>query len=250
MSELLKEISDYWTDRAEGYSRVNKDEFGRGQDRIWLAEILKYLPAGRGLKILDIGTGPGFLAILLAKAGFQVTAVDYVEAMLSAAEKNAGMMREKIFFRRMDAQKLEFENDSFDVVISRNLTWNLEEPEQAYREWRRVLKKGGVLLNFDANWYLHLYDREKRRAYETDRKRVKQAGLEDHYTCTDIDRMEEIARKVPLSRRRRPEWDVHVIEHSGMHNVRTDMEVWKRVWSEIEKINYRSTPMFLIEGVK
>lgn len=70
---------------------------------------------------------------------------------------------EKVSFFRMDAQNLAFMDNSFDVVISRNLTWNLEKPDQAYREWCRVLKSGGVLLNFDANWYGYLYDEEKKK---------------------------------------------------------------------------------------
>ena len=41
-----------------------------------------------------------------------------------------------------------------------------EHPDRAYYEWMRVLKPGGVLLNFDANWYHHLFDEEKRAAYE------------------------------------------------------------------------------------
>ena len=53
----------------------------------------------------------------------------------------------------IDGSKLDFEDNTFDVVISRNLTWNLEHPDVAYREWVRVLKAGGRLLNFDANGY-------------------------------------------------------------------------------------------------
>lgn len=45
-----------------------------------------------------------------------------------------------------------FADETFDVVISRNLTWTLPNAEHAYGEWMRVLKTGGVLLNFDANY--------------------------------------------------------------------------------------------------
>src|SRR5699024_4856370 len=135
------------------------------------------------------------------------TAVDYTLGMLEKAAENAGIYRERITFLRMDAQDLEFPDETFDVVISRNLTWNLEHPRQAYREWHRVLKPGGKLLNFDANWYGYLYDEEKRRAYEQDRKNVESRRMDDHYLCTDIDAMEKIALQVPLSRIVRPQWD-------------------------------------------
>ena len=167
---ILSQIEHYWTGRAEGYSQVNQHELSTGQDQVWFQEISRYLPEGKALKILDVGTGPGFFAILLARQGYDVTAVDYTEAMLEEARKNAGALAEKIHFCRMDAQHLTFPDHTFDVVISRNLTWNLEEPERAYAEWMRVLKEGGRLLNFDANWYHHLFDEEKRREYEKDRR--------------------------------------------------------------------------------
>ena len=129
--------------------------------------------------------------------------------------KFTGEKSRNIEFKRMDAQALEFEDESFDVIISRNLTWNLPHPEMAYKEWLRVLKKGGKLLNFDANWYGYLYDDKKREAYENDRKNVEKGSLDDHYLCTDIDRMEKIAMQVPLSETKRPGWDVKVLEALG-----------------------------------
>ena len=179
-----------------------------------------------------------------------MTAVDYTEAMLEEAKKNAGALASSIHFQRMDAQKLDFPDGYFDVVISRNLTWNLEEPGKAYAEWMRVLKKGGRLLNFDANWYHHLFDEEKRKEYEEDRKRVENLHLDDHYTCTDIDAMEDIARQIPMSRIMRPAWDVQVLRDRLGNEVEADEKVWERVWDSTEKANYGSTPMFLVSAVK
>lgn len=247
--ELIHKIEDYWTNRAEGYSQVNQEELA-GDNRInWRTEIESHFPKceKENFKILDVGTGPGFFSIILAEAGYQVTAVDYTQAMLEEAQKNAGPLAKKITYRQMDAQHLDFPDGSFDAVISRNLTWNLENPVQAYKEWMRVLKKGGILLNYDANWYHHLFDAEKREAYEEDRKMVTEAGVEDHYTCTDIDTMEEIARQVPLSQIKRPQWDCEKLQELGATEIHTDTQVWERVWSEVEKVNYHSTPMFCVE---
>ncbi len=243
---LLSKIEQYWTGRAEGYSEVNRHELATGQDQVWFREIKKHLPEGRNLKILDVGTGPGFFAILLAKEGYEVTAVDYTEAMLRQAKENAGALEEKICFRQMDAQHLDLPDGMFDVVISRNLTWNLEEPKQAYGEWMRVLKEGGRLLNFDANWYHHLFDDRMRRRYEEDRERVVALHLEDHYTGTDIDAMEEIARQVPMSQIMRPAWDLDVLKTYTDGQIQADERVWERVWDLTEQANYASTPMFLI----
>lgn len=254
--ELLQEIASYWGTRAEGYSEVNEKELAGSQREAWLHVLEEQFPEKKKeeMKILDIGTGPGFFPMILSAAGYTVTAVDYTEEMLEKAKENLGKYTkyglERVTLQRMDAQNLEFADGTFDVVISRNLTWNLEKPEQAYQEWMRVLKPGGVLLNFDANWYGYLYDEEKKEAYEADRKKVEEQQLDDHYLCTDIDRMENIARQVPLSAMERPAWDTKVLESLGVCSIQTDSEIWKRVWSEEERLNYASTPMFLVRAEK
>lgn len=254
--ELLQEIASYWETRAEGYSEVNEKELAGSQREAWLHVLEEQFPEKKKeeMKILDIGTGPGFFPMILSEAGYTVAAVDYTEEMLEKAKENLGKYTkyglERVTLQRMDAQNLEFADETFDVVISRNLTWNLEKPEQAYQEWMRVLKPGGVLLNFDANWYGYLYDEEKKEAYEADRKKVEEQQLDDHYLCTDIDRMENIARQVPLSAMERPAWDTKVLESLGVCSIQTDSEIWKRVWSEEERLNYASTPMFLVRAEK
>lgn len=252
--ELLQEIASYWGTRAEGYSEVNEKELAGSQREAWLHVLEEQFPEKEEMKILDIGTGPGFFPMILSEAGYTVAAVDYTEEMLEKAKENLGKYTkyglERVTLQRMDAQNLEFADETFDVVISRNLTWNLEKPEQAYQEWMRVLKPGGVLLNFDANWYGYLYDEEKKEAYEADRKKVEEQQLDDHYLCTDIDRMENIARQVPLSAMERPAWDTKVLESLGVCSIQTDSEILKRVWSEEERLNYASTPMFLVRAEK
>lgn len=252
MAELIKDIENYWTDRAKGYSEVNQFELACDNKVNWLKEIKRHItsPDTKGFKMLDIGTGPGFFSIILTQAGYDMTAIDYTDAMMEEAKKNAGELASKIEFIRMDAQNLTFEDNTFDAIVTRNLTWNLEKPERAYSEWLRVLKKGGVLLNYDANWYQHLFNKEKRAEYENDREKVAQNNLEDHFTCTDIDTMEEIARKVPLSNILRPEWDIHTVKKLKAGSITTDLTVWQRVWSDIEKVNYASTPMFLVKVIK
>ena len=151
MKELGEKIVSYWGNRAEGYSEYNREELAGDKWQDWIAEIKKQLPKKEKpeIRILDIGTGPGFFAVLLAQEGYQVTAIDCTAEMLAEAQANAGALAAQITWRQMDAQKLEFADESFNLVLSRNLTWVLEEPETAYAEWYRVLKPAGILLNFD-----------------------------------------------------------------------------------------------------
>ena len=105
---------------------MNHKELEGNQKEAWLELLEGEFPRlpKEEIKILDIGTGPGFFPIILAGAGYMVTAVDYTREMLEKAMENAGSLCEKINFYRMDAQDLEFEDNTFDVVISRGKMWS------------------------------------------------------------------------------------------------------------------------------
>lgn len=252
MQGQLKELEQYWTNRAEGYSMVNQEELAGEQRHKWLHYLKDRFPdrAPEQISVLDMGTGPGFFAIILAEAGYQVTAADYTEEMLKQARQNAGTLADQITWLTMDAQNLTFDNDQFDVIVTRNLTWNLDYPEIAYREWHRVLKPGGTLLNFDANWYGYLFDEEKRQLYEADRANVARLNLEDQYTCTDIDTMETLARNMPLSNILRPAWDRQILSNLGFSSILIEEDMGDQVYSFMEKINNAATPLFCVQAYK
>ena len=252
---ILDENKTYWTGRAEGYSEVNRLELSTEQRQKWKAclrgEIARHFSnrAPEQLRVLEVGTGPGFFAILLCGMGYDVTAVDLTPAMLKEAKKNAGEFAGKVRWMEMNAEALCFADDSFDVVISRNLTWNLPHPEQAYSEWVRVLRPGGLLLNFDANWYAYLLDETARTAYERDRANSAEQGVWDQNIGENFDVMEDIALRIPLTGIRRPEWDLKQFADLGLY-ADADEQIWRHVWSEEEKLNFSSTPLFLIRAEK
>ena len=105
MEKLLDEIESYWNTRTEGYSEVNHKELAGTQKNAWLKVLTSQFPdkPKEEIRILDIGTGPGFFAILLAEAGYQVTAVDYTEEML---KEYAEMEDEDERNRKDDEDKL------------------------------------------------------------------------------------------------------------------------------------------------
>ena len=192
---------------------------------------------------------PGFFAVLLAQQGHRVEGIDLTPAMLEEAKDNAGALAKKIDFRQMNAEEVTFPTASFDVLVTRNVTWNLPNPEKAYAQWMRVLKPGGLLLNFDANWYRYLWDEDAQAAHAQDRENLQMSDVRDETAGTDVDAMEAIARQTPLSKHHRPGWDLDVLRGLGMQAA-ADTEVWKQVWTKEERINNASTPMFLVEGMK
>ncbi|MBR0378613.1 MAG: class I SAM-dependent methyltransferase [Lachnospiraceae bacterium] len=255
LKTIIHENKDYWTQRASTYSDVNKWELDGISRERWKnairQRIIDHYPERepQGIKVLDIGTGPGFFAIILAECGYDVTAIDLTPNMLLEASSNAGPLADAICFMEMNAEELEFDDSAFDVIVTRNLTWNLPHPADAYREWYRVLKNGGLMLNFDSNWYSYLFDDDARQEFENDRTNSASLGIGDQNVGDNFDVMEDIASRVPLSNIARPEWDMEVLSTIGF-KATADIDIWQHVWTPEEKVNFASTPMFLIHAVK
>ncbi|HIU17436.1 MAG TPA: class I SAM-dependent methyltransferase [Candidatus Avidesulfovibrio excrementigallinarum] len=219
----LEAIRAYWNTRAEGFSLKTAHELQHEQAR-WADRVRPFFPREGRLSVLDVGCGPGFLAILLAKLGHEVTAFDYTEQMLERARVNAAEAGVHLTVCRGDAQSLPFGDGAFDMVVSRNLTWNLEQPERAYAEWLRVLAPGGSLLNFDGNHYRHLYDEAYAELEAQDGR--ADAHSPEYMLGVDPTPIREVARQLPLSRVDRPQWDVAVL--LGLHADRVAVEVEHR----------------------
>lgn len=210
----LNQIAHYWDTRATGYSNTIHDRLASGERDYYLGMLRSCAPEGEKLRCLDAGCGPGFFSILLAREGHSVTAVDYSEGMLAQARGNFKEMGVNVEAVQGDVQKLPFENGSFDYIVSRDLVWNLEQPELAYREWMRLLKPGGVLFVFDGNHYLYYFDKTYSKAREAG------VNIEPH-NCYGVDSspINEIARELPLSRVRRPQWDMETLSSLGMAEI-------------------------------
>lgn len=248
--QVLDSVTSYWNKRAPSYSEANQEELASIKRVVWQNLLLSHAPDNMPLRILDIGTGPGFFAIIMAQAGHRVTAVDATAGMLEQAQSNARHHNADITFVESDVHDLPFDENSFDLIISRNVTWNLKKPDEAYQEWFRVLEKGGRLINFDANWYLHLFDDVYKAGFEQDRENTALQGIADHYINTDTVAMAKIAGVLPLSRTLRPQWDVTTLLNTGFTQCLVDLTIGEKVWDHDEKINYGSTPMFMIVAGK
>jgi len=98
-------------------------------------------------RVLDIATGPGYIAEAFAGATREVVGVDLTEAMLLIAKqrtKERGISN--VSFRAADAQNLPFENGAFDVVVCRLAVHHLLKPREVLREMARVCRAGGTIV--------------------------------------------------------------------------------------------------------
>ncbi len=252
-----QEISRYWDVRAPSYSNGVRDEMAGFERRAWtqlLSERLASLGNLSDLHVLDLGCGPGFFSILLARLGCRVDAVDASEGMLGQAHANAvrAGVENEITFHKGDIKLTCFNDDSFDAIVSRNVTWLLDEPLQAYGEWHRLLVPGGKMIAFDANWYRYLIDAETDRKRTADQRDSSVLEWSADAVATSVEERacEQIALRLPLTYELRPSWDAAVLTDLGYSSVLTDESVWRRVWSRGEQLFYASSPLFMIEAVK
>ncbi len=97
-------------------------------------------------KILDVGCGTGNFSLKLAGRCAKVIGVDISDAMLQVAQNKIKNQTDHTEFRKMDAHHLEFEDNSFDSVLSMATIEFVEDPQQVFDEMFRVVKPGGHIV--------------------------------------------------------------------------------------------------------
>lgn len=222
--DLTGEIRRYWDERSRGYSLATRMGLNNKEDQTRRI-IRESIPDTRRLCVLDIGTGAGYAAIILAQMGHDVTAVDNSELMLEKARANARAFRVDIQFVQADLHDLGrmFDAFQFDAIVAKDTMWGITDPVGAYSDWIHLVRPGGYILIIDGNYYLDIYDEEyaKRRRFY-DMRDGKDNNLHAHTNIdgVDLDRIREIAKLLPLSRERRPAWDLSVLLGLGLVDFR------------------------------
>ena len=137
-------IEEYWDNRSETFDEDHATE----DIDLWREELDKLCERKKGLKCLDIGTGTGFLAIMLAELGHEVTGIDISEKMMELGKQHAAERGVDVTFVKGEGEKMPFEDDTFDVIVNCRVLWTLTDPSESFKEWLRVLKPGGKMLAF------------------------------------------------------------------------------------------------------
>ena len=148
--ELKLAIQAGWNipTRVSNYVRnVAHGEFDdEGSYGAWKTCLGSAIPGAVRLKILDVGTGPGVFACLYAQMGHECVGLDFSKSMLNEARQRAAQLNLDCSFVFADAEEPPLEPETFDVVSSRHLLFNLPRPGHALRQWVRLLKPGGTLI--------------------------------------------------------------------------------------------------------
>ncbi len=108
--------------------------------RLTIAPLLDATAVATGMKVLDVATGPGYVAAEAQRRGATVVAIDFSARMIALARS----MHAGLDLRVGDAEALSFEPESFDAVVMNFGILHLAQPDQAIREAHRVLGPRGV----------------------------------------------------------------------------------------------------------
>ena len=134
---------------ASTYARAARSAVA-GYYREVSEEIASHIDSGQ---ILDVGTGPGYLPIEIAKRRpkVRIVGIDQTQKLIDMARRNAreAGVSHQLTFEVGDANHLRFEDNSYDMVISTGLLHSLKNPVEAIDEWYRVLKPGKQAWIYD-----------------------------------------------------------------------------------------------------
>lgn len=111
-----------------------------------IKEAFRLLPQQDYQTILDLGTGAGFYLPLLSRAGRKVYGVDLAPVLGLTHKMVVKKGINNVFLYKADITKLPFRSESFDLLFCLSLIEHIHEQEQAFLEFKRVIKKNGMLI--------------------------------------------------------------------------------------------------------
>ena len=138
--------SEDWDGVAPAWEKYDRQLMGMDHVN---EQLIRRARIERGHSVIDIGSGTGYPALMIAKrveSGGSVTGLDFSDGMLAVARKKAAAMGLKnVEFRTCDASSLPFDDEKFDAATSRFCMMLLPEPDKTLLGICRVLKAGGSL---------------------------------------------------------------------------------------------------------
>lgn len=153
--ERVEERSDFYSDVREvrTYVANSKKSLVAMVERKFIDDILKKFDHLADLNVLDIGTGPGWIPIALAKAkpNWKITALDASPLMLEMAQEHATLENVNIHWLLAKANKISTPSESYDLVISHLAFHEFPDAVDIVKEIERVLKPGGQVVIQDLN---------------------------------------------------------------------------------------------------
>ena len=194
-----EKFSDAEPGTREFFERVEAHRYAKE----WHIPEAADFAGARGLRVLEIGCGMATDGAQFAAAGADYTGIDLTEAAIDLARKKFATAGLKGEFRVADAEKLDFADESFDLVYSHGVLHHTPDTEGAIREIHRVLKTGGravVMLYHRGSYNYRIGIRVLRRAGAGLLKSNAGIRLVNLVTGEPVDSLREHAALVKASR--------------------------------------------------
>ncbi len=135
--------------RANYYDKISR-EHRIGEIKEEAKEAAKHIENGDS--VLEVASGPGYLAIELAKLGkYKITGLDISKDLVAIATRNATEAAVDVTFLQGKASSMPFPENGFNFIICVLAFKNFKEPLTCLKEFYRVLKPGGMVLIMDLN---------------------------------------------------------------------------------------------------
>lgn len=131
---------------AGSYARWRATTLGEITERVETRVVFDLAGPLRGRRVLDVGTGDGTYAIEAVERGAIVTALDLEQEMLNAVRARAASRGVEVTLQQGRAERLPFEDASFDVVIAVTVLCFVPDAQRAVGEMARVLVPGGRVV--------------------------------------------------------------------------------------------------------
>ncbi|TWP30571.1 class I SAM-dependent methyltransferase [Apibacter muscae] len=210
----IKYIENYWDKQATIWREEKEDAWDLPETKYWLQYFKQLLPTLSGKKVLEVGTASGYFANLLSLAGYQVTAVDLSSKMIEEAKEVTQKLKLSIDYQVMDAQNLDFESNTFDLVFTRLMTWTLPDVNKFYQLSYNILKPQGKLINFDG-----------------DMGKIQFSSEEGHerYPSEIMEEANKIKANLEISKNDRPTYDLELLKKIGFINVVSDNKIQNEI---------------------
>lgn len=170
-------ITAFWDAIAKHYDSPENVPFPDTAAYTQWVDALRTVLPDPPARVLDVGTGTGFVARIAAELGHEVTAIDLSAAMIEAAAER-GSAR-PVTFTVGDAVDPRFPRGSIDAVVSRSVLWTLREPEKAFRSWYELLRPGGRVVAI----YGLAHSRQDSPAPDADATSEDRHFFEQYYTA-------------------------------------------------------------------
>ena len=191
-------------------------------DNWWIEKKLNNIfPEKKNLRIADIGTGGGFLAVNYAKLGYDVVATDISSKMLEEAKKTASDYDVDVEFVLDDITDTKLEKGTFDLVELRDVIFTLTDVEKAILNAIDLVRPGGVIDIVDGNYFLYLNDEEyqKREDYFRLKNKSEEYRKMSNLSPESFRELEALMKDLEVNKYCRPYKEMEILARHGMNNI-------------------------------